>query len=317
MRLLTNRPGSVDLDTRLNWKRSVLGSETAVAYLLLLPILAFFLIRFYLPIIFSLIVSFTRYDLLTGAITFIGLDNYISLFTDYRNIRAITNTFMFVLGEVTGSTILGLFFALILDRLPKYSTVFRTIFFMPMVVSIVAVSQVWMWIYHRDIGILNWILTSMGFEKVGWLVNPRYTLMSITIMSIWRQMGYSMVIFLAGLSNIPEHYYEAAKIDGAKSSQIMRHITVPLLIHITLLVLVVNTINAFRVFTQVYVMGDAKTFYGGPQNSTLTIVLQIYQLSFVEFRLGAAQAMAMVLLVIVITITVIQRKVLSRYNYEY
>jgi ABC-type sugar transport system permease subunit len=317
MRALPLKPESVQRYTRPKQKSIVFRGEAATAYLLLLPILAFFLIRFYLPILFSLVVSFTRYDLLTGAITYIGIDNYISLFTDYRNLRAITNTFLFVMGEVTGSTVLGLLFALLLDRLPKYSTVFRTIFFMPMVVSIVAVSQVWMWIYHRDIGILNWILTSMGFEKVGWLVNPRYTLMSITIMSIWRQMGYSMVIFLAGLSNIPEHFYEAGKIDGANSVQIMRHITVPLLIHITLLVLVVNTINAFRVFTQVYVMGDAKTFFGGPQNSTLTIVLQIYQLSFVEFRLGAAQAMAMVLLAIVITITVIQRKVLSRYNYEY
>jgi multiple sugar transport system permease protein len=304
-------------DRRLFSGISVRGRESLGAYAILAPILGFFVLIHFYPILFAFFVSFNKYDLFTGAFAFVGLDNYFEVFTDPVTVRAMLNTAAYVIGVVTGGTSIGLFFALVLDRIGKGSVVYRTIFFMPMVVSLVAISQLWTWIYDRDSGILNWVLGGLGFGKIGWLTDPTYALSSIIIMTIWRAMGYSMVIFLAGLKAIPEEFYEAAQCDGATAVQVARHITIPLLVPILLLALVVNTINSFKVFTQVYVMSSGVIYKGGPQNSTNTFVLQIYQLSFVDFRIGVGQALAFVLTAIVLAITFVQRRFFSRFDYRY
>ena len=135
--------------------------------------------------------------------------------------------------------------------------VLRTIYFMPVVVSVVALSQLWIWIYHRDLGLLNWALSMVGIGKIGWLVDTRYALSSIIIMNVWREMGFALVIFMAGLKTIPEALLRCRRVDGASAWQVARRVTIPLLTPITLLVVVVNTIGAFKVFTQVFVMGPA------------------------------------------------------------
>ena len=137
-------------------------------------------------------------------------------------------------------------------------------------------------------------------------------------MNVWREMGFALVIFMAGLQTIPEHFYDAARVDGASAWQVARRVTIPLLTPITLLVVVVNTIGAFKVFTQVFVMGQqGGTYFGGPMNSTLTIVLKIYETSFTDFRIGAGQALAFVLTAIVVVVTTIQRKAFKRFDYDY
>ena len=178
--------------------------------------------------------------------------------------------------------------------------------------------QLWIWIYHRDLGLLNWALSLVGIGKIGWLVDTRYALSSIIIMNVWREMGFALVIFMAGLKTIPEHFYDAARVDGASAWQVARRVTIPLLTPITLLVVVVNTIGAFKVFTQVFVMGQqGGTYFGGPMNSTLTIVLKIYETSFTDFRIGVGQSLAFVLTAIVVVITTIQRKAFKRFDYDY
>jgi len=292
--------------------------EEVSAYLFLVPIFAFFLAIHYYPVFFALFVSFNAYDLLTGAFTFVGLDNYFEIFTDPIHWRAMVNTFVYVVGVVTGGTFIGLVVALFLDRMSRGSVVYRTIFFMPMVVSLVAISQLWMWIYNRDIGILNFVFERLGATtKIGWLTDPKYALGSIIVMTIWRAMGFSMVIFLAGLKAIPENFYEAARVDGASGFQVTRSITIPLLVPILLLAVVVNTMGSFKVFTQMFVMSSGVIHKGGPMNSTLTIVLQIYQLSFLDFRLGVGQAFAFILAAIVLLLTYFQRRFFNRFDYSY
>jgi multiple sugar transport system permease protein len=292
-------------------------SEAISAYLFLIPVLIFFLGLHYYPIVFALFVSFNEYDLLTGAFSFAAFDNYIEILTEPIQLRAMLNTFIYVIGVVTGGTLVGLLVAIALDRLGSFSILHRTIFFMPMVVSLVAISQLWMWIYDRDTGILNFVITTIGFNKIGWLTDPKFALGSIIIMNVWRTMGFSMVIFMAGLKAIPEYFYEAAQADGASRIQVTKMITIPLLVPIILLAVVVNTIGAFKVFTQVYIMSSGVIHKGGPMNSTLTIVLQIYQLSFLDFRLGVGQAFAFILAVIVLVLTYLQRKFFARFDFSY
>ena len=295
-----------------------LNRELVTTYAIVLVLMAYFALRHLYPTLFAFFVSFSKYDLLTGAFSFVGLDNYFDAFTDQRSVRSIINTSIYVVGNVAGVTLLGLVFALLLDRMGTGSVVLRTIYFMPVVVSVVALSQLWIWIYHRDLGLLNWALSLVGIGKVGWLVDTRYALTSIIIMNVWREMGFALVIFLAGLKTIPEHFYDAARVDGAGAWQVARRITIPLLTPITLLVVVVNTIGAFKVFTQVFVMGQqGGTYFGGPMNSTLTIVLKIYETSFTDFRIGAGQSLAFVLTAIVVLITTLQRKAFKRFDYEY
>lgn len=292
--------------------------EAVSAYMFLIPVFAFFLAIHYYPVFFALFVSFNAYDLLTGAFTFVGIDNYVEIFTEPIQLRAMANTFIYVVGVVTGGTLIGLVVALFLDRMGRSSVVYRTIFFLPMVVSLVAISQLWMWIYNRDIGVLNFALEKLGVTtKIGWLTDPKYALGSIIVMTIWRAMGFSMVIFLAGLKAIPENFYEAARVDGASGFQVTRSITIPLLVPILLLAIVVNTMGSFKVFTQMFVMSSGVIHKGGPMNSTLTIVLQIYQLSFLDFRLGVGQAFAFILAAIVLLLTYLQRRFFRRFDYSY
>ena len=190
-----------------------LNRELVTTYAIVPVLMAYFGLRHFYPTLFAFFVSFNKYDLLTGAFSFVGIDNYIDTFTDQRSMRSIANTSIYVVGD----TLLGLFFALLLDRMGKGSVVLRTIYFMPVVVSVVALSQLWIWIYHRDLGLLNWALSLVGIGKVGWLVDTRYALSSIIIMNVWREMGFALVIFLAGLNTIPEHFYDAARVDGASA----------------------------------------------------------------------------------------------------
>ena len=223
-----------------------INRELITTWAIVAVLMAYFALRHFYPTLFAFFVSFNKYDLLTGAFSFVGIDNYIDTFTDQRSLRSIANTSIYVVGNVVGDTLLGLTFALLLDRLGKGSVVLRTIYFMPVVVSVVALSQLWIWIYHRDLGLLNWALSMVGIGKIGWLVDTRYALSSIIIMNVWREMGFALVIFMAGLKTIPEHFYDAARVDGASAWQVARRVTIPLLTPITLLVVVVNTIGAFK-----------------------------------------------------------------------
>ncbi len=280
-------------------------SEAIQAYIFLMPIIIFFLIILYIPIIRSLITSFRTYSLLSPINPFVGLKNYIKIIQNPVTAGALKNTFYYVFFTVSGTTIIALILALMIDRLKFLEHFYRTIYFLPTVVSLVAVSQLWKYMYDYKAGFLNYLLGFLGINKQAWLTSVKLAMPSVIIMSIWRSIGYSMVIFIAGLKNIPGEYYEIGKMNGANAFQLVRYMVLPLLKPITLVVVVTTTIGAFQVFTPIYVMTE-----GGPMNSTTVIVYEIYQKAFLFFRMGEASALAYVLFIIILIFSLVQLRAL-------
>jgi multiple sugar transport system permease protein len=251
------------------------------------------------PVLFSLYISFFRWEVLNPLKTFVGLNNYIELFKDPLFWRSMLNTFIYSL-HVPFSMVIALMLAMALQRKFRGVTILRTLFFLPYVTSFVAISTVWKWLYNTDFGLLNYIFGFFGAEPVNWLSNPATAMIAVMIMSIWLQMGYMMVIFIAGLQAIPQHLYEAASIDGASFWTQFRRITLPLLRPTIFFVLVTALIGSFQVFTYIYVMTQ-----GGPLHSTEVLVYHIYKNAWEYFRMGYASALSWMLFLLIMVITLI------------
>ncbi|MBI3962709.1 MAG: sugar ABC transporter permease, partial [Deinococcus sp.] len=233
--------------------------EAIAAYLFLLPNAAGFLIFTFLAVLAALGLSFTDWDILSP-MKWVGLENYRQLFHDTIFHKVLANTILYVLGTVPVRMALALAAALALNRPLRGVLVYRTAFFMPVVSSTVAVALVWRWLYHNDFGLINDLLYRLGVEHPPrWLLSTTWALPALIIMSIWQGLGFSMVLFLAGLQSIPQQLHEAAEIDGAGRWAQFRHITLPMLSPTTFFVLVINVINSFQVFDQALVMTG-----GGP-----------------------------------------------------
>jgi multiple sugar transport system permease protein len=254
-----------------------------------------------IPIAFSLYISFRKWSILLPAKPFVGLDNYSRLFNSSEFWQALRNTAIYTAGVVPAGAALSLGIALLLNRKMRGLYFYRTAFFMPVVTSTVAVAVVWMWLYSPQYGPINLVLRGLHLPAINWLMDPDRALLAVMIMSVWKNIGYHMVIFLAGLQGIPPDYYEAAGIDGAGRIASFRYITWPLLLPTTGFVLITNTIFSFLVFGPIYVMTG-----GGPMRSTTVIVYYIYQRAF-EFReMGYASAVAWVLFVVMMVLTIVQ-----------
>lgn len=275
--------------------------ETIAAYGFLLPNLVGFLIFTLLPVIAALFISLTDWNLLQPP-KWVGLKNFVTLAQDPLFRKVLGNTAIYVLGTVPVQMILALLVAMALNQGLPGTLFFRAAFFMPVVTSAVAIALVWRWIYNADFGVLNSFLFMLGVsDPPQWLTSTRWALPSVMIMSVWQQIGFSMVLFLAGLQGVPEHLYEAARIDGAGPFQRFLFITVPMLTPTTFFVFVINIINSFQVFDQALVMTN-----GGPANATNTIVFNIYRYGFQFFQMGYAAAMAWVLFAIIFVVTIVQ-----------
>lgn len=275
--------------------------ETLTGYAFLLPNLAGFLVFTLLPVVAALLISFTSWDLLRPP-RWIWFENYARMFNDALFHKVLGNTLLYVLGTVPVQMVLALLIALALNQKIPGQVFFRTAFFMPVVASTVAVALVWRWIYHADFGLLNSFLYAVGVtDPPSWLSSTRWALPAVIIMSVWQQIGFSMVLFLAGLQGVPQTLYEAARIDGAGTWARLRFITLPLLSSTTFFVLVIGIINSFQVFDQALVMTN-----GGPANATNTIVFNIYRYGFQFFQMGYAAAMAWVLFAIIFVVTIVQ-----------
>ncbi len=283
---------------------------TAYAFLTI-PMIFFIVVRFW-PMIYSFWMSFTDWNLLSNAQkNFVGLANYQHIFTNETFIKSLCNTFAYVLVGVPITIVLSLFIAILLNRIIRAQGLFRLIYLMPYITPIVAVSWVWRWIYQPlPTGILNNLLVSMGFEAQGFLNSTTQALISVVITTVWMNLGYCVVIFLAGLQTIPQNLIEAAKIDGANRRQSAMKITIPLLNPIVLFMIVMQSISFLRIFTQVYNMSSQGT--GGPLNSTKTIVLYIYQKAFVDYDMGIASSASVVLFAIIMIITFLQFKFVKK-----
>lgn len=286
--------------------------ETLAAYGFLLPNLIGFLIFTLLPVVAALLISLTDWNLLQPP-KWVGLKNFVTLAQDPLFRKVLGNTAIYVLGTVPVQMILALLVAMALNQGLPGTLFFRAAFFMPVVTSAVAIALVWRWIYNADFGVLNSFLYMLGVsDPPNWLTSTRWALPSVMIMSVWQQIGFSMVLFLAGLQGVPEHLYEAARIDGAGPFQRFLFITVPMLTPTTFFVFVINIINSFQVFDQAFIMTG-----GGPANATNTIVYNIYQNAFQFFKMGYAAAMAWVLFAIIFVVTVVQFRFQSRWvHYE-
>jgi len=285
------------------------------AYALLFVPLAFFLFIRMLPTLSALQVALYQWDMLSDNRPFIGLENFQRLAQDGVFRTALGNTLKYVvLGVPTGLT-LALTIALALTRIRHLAGLFRTIYFIPFVTSLVAVSWVWRWLYQPQRGSISELLGLVGIPPQPFLQSTSQALPSIVAVNVWHDLGFQVVIFLAGLHAIPELYYEAARLDGAGRWALFRHITLPLLNPTVVFLAVTSTISSLQVFTQIQNMSAQGT--GGPLNSTLSLVLYVYQQAFGgAYQMGYASAMTVVLFVFILTVTLIQLRVLSR-RYEY
>ncbi|MGC9361723.1 MAG: carbohydrate ABC transporter permease [Candidatus Syntrophosphaera sp.] len=301
-------------------------------WLYILPALIIIIAFRMVPIVMSFFISFFDYTV-TGRGDFIGFAKYAEMFTDAEFWQSMTNTFWMVLFVVPASIVFPLIFAALLNQIKWLRGFFRTIYFMPFVTSLVAVSVVWKIIFAEQGGLANtfleWIgiqpqlwlaeptgvftllFESIGVQIPGWMGGPSLALCCIIILTIWKGLGYNTIIYVAGLQNISKVYYEAAEIDGASKLRQFFNITVPLISPTTFYVLLMTTIVSFQAFAQVYLMTDK----GGPLGTTKLIVYYIYEKGFDDLDMGYASAVALVLFVIILTLTLIQRRLEKKVNY--
>ena len=223
-------------------------------YLALAPVLVLFAYVRVVPIVDSVVLSFYRWDMIRPLKPFVGLRNYEQLLSDENFLLALKNTLIYSVATVVISTLLALPLAVFLARKGRLAAVYQTIYFLPVITPLVPMAIAWKWIYDYNYGLLNYALSFVGIGAVPWLTDPDIALWALIIMGVWKVLGYNLILFLVGIRNIPEHYLEAASLDGASPWQRFWHVTLPLLKPILLYVLVTATINAFNVFTQVYVM---------------------------------------------------------------
>lgn len=277
---------------------------TVKALLYLLPALLIIGVFNLYPIVKSLDLSFyTRYDFFRNIVYERGLDNYIQLMADPDFRLALKNTLVYVAGVVPLLIIISLSIALLLNMNIRLRSLFRTLHFLPFVTSIAAVSIVWRWIYHRDYGILNYVLELFGQSPVAWLTDPSWAMPSMIILSIWKGLGYNIILFLAGLQTISKQHLLAARVDGASRWNRIWHIVLPLLSPTTFFVSIISVIGSFKVFDEIYALFDGRP---GPVNSALTIVYYIFEKFYGQWNFGLASAAAYVLFIIIFVFTLIQ-----------
>lgn len=255
------------------------------------------------PIFFSLFLSFHKWSILTSDMTFVGLGNFVDMFNNKEFWITLKNTLIYTVGVVPFGAAASLGLALLLNRKLVASGFFRTTYFLPVITSTIAIAIVWLWIYDTNNGLLNIIIRKLGGTGIPWLTSSKYALLSIIIVTIWKNAGYHMIILLAGLQSIPDSYYEAAQIDGATAWQKFRYITWPMIMPALVFVLITNTIFTFQAFGQIYTMTG-----GGPCQATSVIVYYLYQRAFEFQEMGYASAVAWIIFIILIVLTLAQLK---------
>lgn len=271
------------------------------AFLFLLPSLIIFGVFVYYALGFNFYLSFTSWNFLSKTKEFINLDNYARLFSSKVFLRAVWNTVYFSVGSVSISMVIGLALSILLNQKIPIRGLFRTIIFSPYVTTTAAISLLWIWIFQPDFGLINVGLEFIGIDGPKWLSDTKWAMPALIIMNVWRNSGYVMVIFLAGLQNIPSELYEAAEIDGAGGWRKFLNVTFPLLSPTTFFIMVTSLLSSFNAFDQVQVMT-----LGGPAGATTVFNYFIYEQAFVNFRAGYAAAASTILFFILLIITLFQ-----------
>ena len=278
-----------------------------VGYTFLTPASAIMIFFIFIPVAMAFYLSLFEWDLI-NPMRFVGLKNYARIFKSQDFFIAVRNTFYFVGVQLPLDFCISLGVALLLNQKIRGLSFYRTVFFTPVVTATVAVSAVWMWLYDPFDWLLNYLLSFVGLGPYRWLNDPKMAMLSVIIMSVWKGLGYNVVLFLAGLQNIDHSIYEAAAIDGSTPRQQSWYITLPQLSPTIYFVLIMCEINSFKVFTQI----DVMTPGGGPLKSTLVIVYLIYQQAFNSFRFGEASALSVLLSLFILLLTLLQRLFLEK-----
>jgi multiple sugar transport system permease protein len=277
------------------------NEETRFAWLAILPAMAFFAVFVGFPVGYSFWLSFHEWNMMAATPTWIGLENYTALAGDREFLRSLAQTALFTVGITACIVVLSLAMALLLDQKLRFIKLYRTVFYLPAVTSLVAIGIVWVWMFDPQYGLINQALKGIGVEGPLWLADPRHALVALVITAAWRNVGYFATVFLAGLQGIDDMYYEAARIDGAGPWASFWLITLPLLKSTIVFVVVLSVILSFQVFALIYVMTS-----GGPAGSTSVLVFYLYQQAFTYFRMGYASAIGFVLFAIIFVLTVLQ-----------
>lgn len=280
-----------------------------LAYLFLAPTLIGVGVFTVVPIIGSLVLSLFDWNIIDPP-TFVGLGNFGEVFTDRSILISFRNTIVFVVAAVGLQLLLALWLAsMVQNKLPEWlKTVFRSVFFFPLILSAASISIVMRYLFNQDFGVANWILTSLGLPAVDWLTSPTWAMVTIVLVYVWQNFGFSFLLFLGGLNNIPAEIYEAGELDGATGWSRMRLLTLPLLSPILLVTSVMGFINALQVFDQPYVLTR-----GGPGDSTRTVVMVIYESAFQQLSFGKASAVGVVLFLVILAVTAVQFRLSRRF----
>jgi multiple sugar transport system permease protein len=286
-------------------------SERA-AWLLAGPALMVIALFFFIPVCAALVLSLTDFDLYALAdlsnLRFVGLGNYIELLHTPLFWKALGNTLVFVAGGVPLSIAASLGAALLINsKLGWFKPLFRTVYFAPVVTSMIAVAVIWRYLFHTRYGFINYGLDSLGIDPVDWLGDPQLSMPAIVLFAVWKNFGYNMIIFLAGLQSIPSDLYEAAELDGARRFAMLRHITLPALGPTMFMVSILTMAGYFQLFAEPYVMTQ-----GGPLQSTVSVLYFMYEQGFKWWNLGSATAVAFVLFVLMFGVTLLQMRLAGR-----
>lgn len=279
-------------------------------YLFLLPAGIILLFFFFIPFFETILLSFKDYSSSIYNPTLVGLQNYIQLMHSPIFYKVLFNTFLYLIIAVPVLAILPLFLAVLVSQKIRGITLYKILIYLPVIVSIVVAAIAFKWLYAQQ-GILNYFLIHFGFNPIGWLTDTRFALISVIIVTIWKGIGYYMMIYLAALMSVPKELYEACDIDGANPLRKHLTVTIPHIMPTIALVSTISAISAMKVFAEIYVMTK-----GGPLNSSKTIVYYIYERAFENLDLGYASAMAVVLLVIVMIFSLINILCFERNKYQ-
>lgn len=279
-------------------------------YLFLLPAAVILLVFFFIPFLQTILLSFKDYSTSIYHPTFVGLQNYIQLMKSPIFYKVLANTFVYLFVAVPILATVPLFLAILINQKIKGVTLYKILIYLPVIVSIVVAAIAFKWLYAEQ-GILNFLVGQLGFNPIGWLTDTRFALISVIVVTIWKGVGYYMMIYLAALMGVPKELYEACDIDGANPIQKHLTVTIPHIMPTIALVSTISAISAMKVFAEIYVMTK-----GGPLNSSKTIVYYIYERAFENLDLGYASAMAVILLIIVMVFSLINILCFERNKYQ-
>ncbi|USG65074.1 sugar ABC transporter permease [Brevibacillus ruminantium] len=276
-------------------------------YIFIAPATVVFIVFYIYPLVYMGYLSFHSWNFIRAEKPFVGLENYISIFSDSMFYETVWNTLKYACITVALIVIIAIPLAIWINQKGRIFTATQGAVFSPHIISLVSVSMVWMWIMDVDYGLLNWVVSLFGIKSVGWLTNPNVAMYSLIFVSVWKNLGYYTLIIIAALQSIPKDLYEAAAIDKASKWRVFSKITFPMLTPTIFFISIIALINSIQVFETIDIMTG-----GGPINSTTTLVYYLYDEGFKHFHLGTASAAGMVLLFILMLLTILYFKVLSK-----